>query len=101
MGLAKTMLSLFQAVSGGLDWDVVVTPLMMHISVWLAPLFSLYMAFTLLAMMNVVTAVFVESVLESTKKDKDLFIINNVRELFKQIDGGIRNGSLDWETFES
>merc|ERR1712060_418797 len=95
------MLSLFQAVSGGIDWDALIFPLMEHISVWLAPLFSFYIAFTILAMMNVVTAIFVESVLESTKKDKDLFMVNNVRELFKEIDGGIRCGALDWETFES
>merc|ERR1712060_867700 len=95
--LARTMLSLFQAVSGGLDWEVLINPLMLHISVWLAPLFSLYIAFTLLAMMNVVTAVFVESVLESTKKDKNIFMVNNVRELFETVDGGIHTGSMDWD----
>merc|ERR1712217_602933 len=79
---------------------IYIYPLMTHVSVWLAPLFSFYVAFTLLAMMNVVTAIFVESVLESTKKDKNIFMVNNVRELFEEVDGGLHAGSMDWETFQ-
>merc|ERR1719503_323985 len=33
--------------------------------------------------MNVVTGVFVESVVENARKEKDLILINNVRELFQ------------------
>mmetsp|Transcript_71803 Transcript_71803/g.202715 ORF Transcript_71803/g.202715 Transcript_71803/m.202715 type:complete len:255 (+) Transcript_71803:1651-2415(+) len=98
--LARTMLSLFQAVSGGLDWDDLLAPLIIHISVLLAPLFCFYIAFTILAMLNVVTAIFVESVLETTKKDKNLFMVNNVRELFNEVEGGVRTGEMDWGTFQ-
>jgi len=82
----RSMLTLFQAITGGVDWDTVVRPLMGEISPWIAPVFALYVAFSVLAMMNVVTGVFVESVLLSAKQDKDSLVINNAREIFRTLD---------------
>merc|ERR1712232_812210 len=78
--LGASLLTVFQCTTGGLDWRDALTPLMNEISVLAAPLFSLYIAFVLLALMNVVTGVFVESALYSAKDEKDYFMINNVRE---------------------
>merc|ERR1740130_2653197 len=50
--------------------------------------------------MNVVTGVFVESALKSAKEDKDFFMINNMREVFCEANGGI-TGIMTWEMFES
>jgi len=99
--LYQTMLSFFQAVTGGMDWGDLLGPLMTHVSVWLAPVFCVYISFTVLAMLNVVTAIFVESVLERTKKDRDLLLISNVRSLFRGVDGGICGGMMTWNTFLS
>merc|ERR1711879_490522 len=66
----------------------------------LVVVFSLYIAFTLFAMLNVITGVFVESALKSSKDDNDYFIINNIRESFNRVDGGI-NSSMSWTDFES
>lgn len=89
--LDVSMLSLFQSISGGNDWDSLASPLRHHIGGWSALFFSFYIAFTLLAVLNVVTGVFVQSVLLSAKTEKDVFMVNNVRDLFQEeVEGGIR-----------
>jgi len=98
--LGRTMLSLFEAISGGVDWDDLVHPLMTEINPWLGVLFSLYIAFTCLAMMNVVTGVFVDSVLISAEKDKNYFLLTNVKELLTSMNCE-KSGSLSWNDFNS
>jgi len=93
----RTMLSLFESVSGGVDWDVLVRPLSEEISPLVAVVLTLYIAFTTLAMLNVVTGVFVESVLLSAKMDKDHMLVSNARELFKAVHGD----AMSLEFFES
>lgn len=66
------MLSMFQAINGGVDWALIFEPLIDNITPWSAVVFTLYIAFSLLAMLNVVTGVFVESVLKSTKRQGPL-----------------------------
>jgi len=98
--LGTTMLSMFMAITAGIDWQELCKPLMEQISPVMAPLFAIYIAFSLLAMLNVVTGVFVESVLKSQATDRDLFMVSNARELFQSLDGGMR-AHMTWETFES
>jgi len=96
--LGRSMLSLFQAVTGGVDWDACVAPLIAEISPFLAVLFSVYIAFCTLAMMNVVTGIFVENVLISARADKDHYLVSNARDIFKTLDGGV-NGEMTMEDF--
>jgi len=84
--LLRSILTLYQAMSGGLSWDVAVGPLIVQITPLLGILFSFYVAFVMLAIMNVVTAVFVESALQSAKKDADVYIVHNVHDAFRQAD---------------
>jgi len=98
--LGRTGLMLFMSVTGGIDWKEAVDPLVNDISPWLAPIFVLYIAFVTLAVLNVITGVFVEAALRNAKEEKDDFMINNVRELFM---GGAQEGlhsALTWEDFE-
>merc|ERR550537_265872 len=74
--------------------------MMNQISLWVGLFLMVYIAFSLLALLNVVTGVFVESVLKSAKADKDLFMINNARELFHGLDGGIHS-LMTWDVFKS
>jgi voltage-gated sodium channel len=98
--LVPSMSTLFQSIAGGLDWSTVITPLSEEISPWLGAFYTVYMAFSVLAMMNVVTGVFVESVLKCAKSEKDLFMVNNARELFMSLDDGM-NTQMTWELFHS
>lgn len=98
--LFRSVLTLYQSITGGLNWESVVEPLIDHLSPWLAFLFSFYIAFALLALMNVVTGVFVESALQTAKQDKDLYLLHHVRRIFLDVDVN-QNGVLTWEDFES
>jgi hypothetical protein len=85
--LDLTILSLFGSITGGLDWRDALEPLIRSISPLTALIFSFYIAFSVLAVMNVVTGVFVESALLSAKADQDIFMVNNLRDLFANITG--------------
>jgi hypothetical protein len=76
---------------------------MQDISIVFAPFFCFYISFAVLALLNVITGVFVESSLKSAKKDNDLFMIGNVREAFKNAVSDDDRGSkvMTWEKFES
>lgn len=87
--LPRSMLSLFEAISGGLDWDTLLNPLITDISPLLGALFCFYVIFTTLSMMNVVTGIFVDSVLTSAKNEKDAFLLSNATEIFKEAKNGL------------
>lgn len=80
--LGSTWMSLYQSVTGGLDWRDAAQPLMSDISPVLGIVFCMYIAFVVLAMMNIVTGVFVDTAMTNSKEDFDLFMKNNISELF-------------------
>jgi len=80
--LWRTILSLYEAILGGTDWDALVSPLVAEISVLAAPVFMFYVAFVLLAMMNVITGIFVESALKNAHKEQEMDFYSSSKELF-------------------
>jgi len=94
--LWRSMLSLFQAITGGVDWDTLVVPLIQDVHPALAIVFVLYVAVMVLAILNVVTGVFVDSVLASAKADKEQYLLNSARQLFKT-----KEEEMDWASFQS
>ncbi|CAE7872740.1 Scn11a, partial [Symbiodinium microadriaticum] len=60
--LPLSMLSLFQALTGGIDWNDCMKPLKDHVSPAYAFFLVLWMAYSYLAIMNLITGTFVESV---------------------------------------
>lgn len=97
--LSRSILTLYQAIAGGIDWDSVVTPLM-AISPWLGVAFSFYVAFSVLALMNTITGVFVENALAIGKRDKDSYTVNYLRSLFQAMDED-EDGAITWDDFRS
>jgi hypothetical protein len=71
-------LVLFQTMTSGIDWENVSTPLSEHISPVMAMVYSAYVAFTVFAMMNVITGVFVESALASDAEEKDAHMVSQL-----------------------
>eukprot|EP00928_Gymnodinium_smaydae_P018284 TRINITY_DN16969_c0_g1_i1.p1 TRINITY_DN16969_c0_g1~~TRINITY_DN16969_c0_g1_i1.p1 ORF type:complete len:633 (-),score=69.19 TRINITY_DN16969_c0_g1_i1:211-2109(-) len=84
--LGSTVVSLYQAITGGEDWKSFLDPLRLDVSAAMTPLFILYIGFSLLCMLNVITGVFVESALKEAKKDKDTYMMSHVRGLFDRVD---------------
>jgi len=100
--LGDSLLCLFQAITGGADWRDMAMPLREGIHWFLGVVYTSYIAFAVLAMMNVITGVFVESVILSTKEAKDIQLLNNMRQLFMECDGsqGEANGLMEWDEFK-
>eukprot|EP00927_Polykrikos_kofoidii_P062379 TRINITY_DN5718_c0_g1_i1.p1 TRINITY_DN5718_c0_g1~~TRINITY_DN5718_c0_g1_i1.p1 ORF type:complete len:897 (+),score=138.85 TRINITY_DN5718_c0_g1_i1:91-2781(+) len=96
--LPKCFLSLFQAITGGVAWGDVLSPLTTNISPLLAVVFSIYICFAVLAMMNVITGVFVESAVTAAKADRDSEMLTRLHALFFKIDAN-RSGLITWEEF--
>merc|ERR1719440_1201123 len=63
--LTRSILSLWQAISGGMDWDFFANPFYTEVSWFTGLTFTAFVAFALLALMNVVTGVFVQTALLS------------------------------------
>lgn len=65
------MLTLFESISGGVSWHDVVAQLR-NTSPLLLGIFMLYIFFTYFAVLNVITAVFCQSAIETVGQDPDL-----------------------------
>jgi Ca2+-binding EF-hand superfamily protein len=91
----RSVLSLFQAMSGGNDWSAFYDPLL-ALPLYYAYGFLLFIAFALFAVVNIVTGVFVESALQANIKDKDIVVheelqskkayLQSMQELFEEMD---------------
>eukprot|EP00930_Biecheleria_cincta_P071642 TRINITY_DN59114_c0_g1_i1.p1 TRINITY_DN59114_c0_g1~~TRINITY_DN59114_c0_g1_i1.p1 ORF type:complete len:615 (-),score=88.55 TRINITY_DN59114_c0_g1_i1:103-1947(-) len=97
--IGRSSLTLFATITGGLDWDSVVAPLMTHISPFIAPAFCGYIAFATLALMNVVTGVFVENAIESANRYKEKHWVQTAWDVFEAADP-LHTGVVTWEKFQ-
>jgi len=90
-----SMLTLFQAITGGMDWKDCVRPLR-GISSFLVAVFVGFIFFTYFAVLNVVTGIFCNSALETSQRNPELIVqslvsnkqeyIEKITDLFKEID---------------
>merc|ERR1711988_1651451 len=74
-------------MSGGVDWREISTPLSTDISPVHGVMFAMYIAFTVIAFMNVVTGVFVEGAISQTKQAKSDRLLKGLTKLFWNLDG--------------
>jgi len=84
--MPQSVLSLFQGVTGGVDWHQIADPLIDDISPWFGLLFIVFMAFCILALLNVITGTFVETMSQQAKELQLRTRIFQARRLFKEID---------------
>ncbi|CAE7933400.1 Scn11a [Symbiodinium necroappetens] len=91
----ESMLTLFLAISGGMNWTEALEPL--RVVQGIAPyLLILYIIVSVFAVLNVVTGVFCNTAIESAQSDKDIAIMKQMRKhdlqvqalrhIFKEID---------------
>merc|ERR1712150_18375 len=83
--LPRTLLSLWEAVSGGEDWDRMADPLVQQIGPHLGAAFTVYIAFSILALMNVVTGFFVHTALHRAAEEEKAFVADQIVRLFRYI----------------
>lgn len=107
--LPISMLSLFMAISGGCDWKDLLEPLAEISRVYMV-IFTLFVTFLLFGMLNILTAIFVESTCKLAEVDADLVIkehmdrdnsaMNKIRNFLRtaDVDG---SGTISQSEFES
>ncbi|CAK0857241.1 unnamed protein product [Prorocentrum cordatum] len=97
--LQSTMLSLYEASTGGINWHEIVDPLMYNFSPAIVVVFLCYMFFVIFALTNVVTGVFVESALRTAEEDKRRQLTHQMTSLFTQADDD-GSGTITWDEFQ-
>eukprot|EP00929_Paragymnodinium_shiwhaense_P026829 TRINITY_DN1586_c0_g3_i1.p1 TRINITY_DN1586_c0_g3~~TRINITY_DN1586_c0_g3_i1.p1 ORF type:complete len:746 (-),score=139.57 TRINITY_DN1586_c0_g3_i1:183-2420(-) len=98
--LGQSLFSLFQCVLGGMDWGDVANPLTHEMSTAYGLVFAFYIVFAVLAMMNVMTGVFVEAALAISKRDEEVYMVNHMKQLLKVTDVD-DSGEVSWEEFQA
>jgi len=94
-GLGRSMFTLFKSVTGGISWSEAADPLGRVGWPWVA-LFVVYIAFTVFAVLNVVTSKFCQSAIDSSLHDHVALVQSHVankeaylkilREVFRDLD---------------
>lgn len=97
--IERSTLALYEMISDGIHWGELVEPLR-QISPWLELIFAAYVALTVLAMMNIVMGIFVDSIMRTTESTKKRLLIHQMKRLFDESDAD-GSGSIDWEEFEA
>jgi len=106
--LGLSMLTLSMAMTGGMDWADCYWPLR-EVGFVLATFFLLFLSFAVLAVMNVVTAIFCQNAIDSAhiqrdekvlrfQEQQDIFM-RDLREIFEPMDTD-GDGSLTLREFE-
>jgi len=98
--LGASVLTLYGSIMGGVDWVGVAEPLLSEIHPLCGIVFAFYVAFAVLAMMNVVTGVFVESSLKTARDHHEAFLLSHAGNLFVDADLD-DSGSVSWSEFQS
>lgn len=107
--LARTMMTLYMAISGGVDWKDCVAPL--HVVSWaMEYMFATYVFFTLFCCLNIVTGIFVDNAKALKSADEDAMYLEalterkrwiaEVKELFSRLDTSI-NGKFTFQDFKT
>jgi len=79
--LVNSMLSLFMAISGGTDWELLLKPLQ-GMSELYTYFYVFYVFFTVFGIMNVLTAVFVEAAARISDIDRDYVIQDQLAQTY-------------------
>eukprot|EP00434_Breviolum_minutum_P011077 symbB.v1.2.009774.t1/scaffold630.1/size178988/3 len=106
--LGDTMLSLFMSIANGVSWHELVAPLRNISIVWVL-LFLFYIFFTYFAVLNVVTAVFCQTAVESAQNDHASMVhsvlkhkqahLDKLRQLFQTL-GDEATGVITFKMLE-
>eukprot|EP00928_Gymnodinium_smaydae_P052768 TRINITY_DN36936_c0_g1_i2.p1 TRINITY_DN36936_c0_g1~~TRINITY_DN36936_c0_g1_i2.p1 ORF type:complete len:599 (-),score=126.98 TRINITY_DN36936_c0_g1_i2:36-1778(-) len=107
--LSKSVLTLNEAITGGLDWGTAYAAVA-TLGEFYSFVFLLFVAFSIVALMNVVNAVFVSSTLQKAQNDRELLaqsemtskkdFLRNMRKIFREIDKD-HSGEIGFEELRS
>jgi hypothetical protein len=98
--MSRTMLSLAQAVSGGIDWGDLSEALASN-EIYMTGVIPLivYVAFATMAMMNIITGIFLETAMKRAEAEREGFASRQARLVFDKADDD-QSGNISWPDFE-
>eukprot|EP00927_Polykrikos_kofoidii_P044017 TRINITY_DN3810_c0_g2_i1.p1 TRINITY_DN3810_c0_g2~~TRINITY_DN3810_c0_g2_i1.p1 ORF type:complete len:603 (+),score=124.96 TRINITY_DN3810_c0_g2_i1:119-1927(+) len=104
--LSRTCLTLYEVITEGNEWHGPMVALSGDISWCFVVFWILYIAFSMFAMLNVVTGVFVEKAMEFAQRDKAEYMMNHICDIFRETirrnrkDGEEESANITWSQFE-
>jgi len=98
--IQTTVFKLYQTMFNGDDWYKLTDPLIQDISPWLGFIYCLYIAFTVICLLNVITGVFLNSAMQTAEDDKNRRMLNQIRDMFIAGDAD-GSGQLNISEFEA
>lgn len=106
--LPRSMFTLFKSITGGISWDEIADPLSDLSWVWVG-IFTAYICFCFLAVLNVVTGVFCQTAIQTAQQNEDLIVqaqmrnkkmyIERIKRMFDEIDSD-GSGFITMKEFE-
>jgi len=78
--------SLLLGLTGGVDWNDIVSPLWEGVDPWVAFAVTCLMVFMILSLMNVVTGTFVQNAMEQADEQKQVNKVQRAKRLFDSMD---------------
>lgn len=96
----SSTLTLYKAVSGGVDWQDISTPVIEHVSPFAGMMFITYNAFAVLVLLNLVTGVFVDGAMKLSRADKEVELLDKAYKLLKDTDAD-DSGDITLDEFKS
>ena len=98
--VSRCMLTMCQIITGGMDWGTAAEPLILYTGPLAVFVLFCYIAFALLALLNVITGICVESAVKRGKEDKDSYLVQYVRGVFQRMDTS-GAGVITWDDFRA
>eukprot|EP00929_Paragymnodinium_shiwhaense_P071546 TRINITY_DN36360_c1_g3_i3.p1 TRINITY_DN36360_c1_g3~~TRINITY_DN36360_c1_g3_i3.p1 ORF type:complete len:595 (+),score=101.16 TRINITY_DN36360_c1_g3_i3:195-1979(+) len=92
--LPRTLTCMWAAITGGVEWVQLMEPLT-AVSPAMELVFILYIAFVLLAIMNSLTAIFIETAMKTARAEEEAFVAKSVASHFA------KHHSADWITWQT
>jgi len=92
----RAMATLYMSILGGIDWEIAVIGLS-DVSPFLVVVFLVYVAVTLLAILNVVTALFCQRAIESSTNNKQDMIEKHITKMDTYVEA-LENLFREWDT---
>merc|ERR1719502_864709 len=59
-----------------------------------------YVAFTVIAVMNVISGVFLDTAMERAKKEREYFLVKSAKAVFEEADHS-KDGTITWDDFHT
>eukprot|EP00929_Paragymnodinium_shiwhaense_P098260 TRINITY_DN5976_c0_g1_i3.p1 TRINITY_DN5976_c0_g1~~TRINITY_DN5976_c0_g1_i3.p1 ORF type:complete len:350 (-),score=56.51 TRINITY_DN5976_c0_g1_i3:664-1713(-) len=96
--LFTTVLYLFQSILGGISWGLILDPLLHHGAMFPAMLFLIYVAISMLGLLNLVTGVFMATVMKRVGRDQKIVLEQRMEEFFDDADDD-GSGTISYAEF--